>query len=202
MISNQLLRASIMVCLAVGSGLVQPALCHDETQISQAPIPGQATLPVQPSVAQVVEGPLLAERQALREKIKAAEGKGIGIKPYLMAFDALEATIKTGATGEGLQKRVESISRGLDDQLKRSDDLKKQRPAPPISASSPPPSAMSGGGGGQARGGNQGNLVEALKNKWLGGGEIPESIKSKIPSNIDPNKLKQEDVDALLKQLK
>ncbi len=141
------------------------------------------------------------DRRKLLETINTAKQYGFGTTAYLNAYKALDDRVKAGAGEPEIKSRLDSIVTGLDEQLKRSKQLKTQKPAPPIAASSPPPSASGGGssGGTKLSGGNADDIISKLKDKWFGG-EIPDSIKKKIPPGIDPSTLNADTARELLKK--
>jgi hypothetical protein len=49
------------------------------------------------------------------------------------------------------------------------------------------------------QGGNADNLIDKVKEKWFGG-EIPDSIKKKIPANFDPSMLNSDQARELMKR--
>jgi len=146
-------------------------------------------------------GPLLDQRKKLYETIMTAKGYGFGITAYMSAFNALEESVKAGASEKDVQNRLNSIVSGLTEQLKRSQQLKIQKPAPPIAESSPPPSSMQipSSVRNALQGGNADNLIDKVKEKWFGG-EIPDSIKKKIPANFDPSMLNSDQARELMKR--
>lgn len=160
-----------------------------------APLPG-ASAPSD-DLEVVSPGPLAVERQKVLDMIYAAKEQKIGITAYMGAFKSLDDSVKAGAQEKQIQSRLSSISSGLSEQLKRSKELKSQRPAPPIAASSPSPSE--GSGKGNSGGDKTDKLIEKLKDKWFGG-EIPDSIKKKIPAGIDPSKLDNDTIKELMKK--
>ncbi len=184
-----------------------PAMSQGLSPDIQATPPAQSVEAPQPAIAtpaddavQVSPGPLEEQRKKLLETIMTAKGFGFGIAAYLNAFKALDEQVKSGADEKTIKTRLDSIVTGLDEQLKRSQQLKVQRPAPPISASSPPPSSMSGGGQfSGSGGGNTDALIDKIKNKWFGG-EIPDSLKKKIPANFDPSMLDSDQAREILKK--
>lgn len=146
-------------------------------------------------------GFFLKERKALYEKIMLAEKNGVGVKHYLTAFKYIETMVEKGAKQEEVAKRIDSLARGLDDQLKRSKILKIQKLPPPIAASSPPPSAVrSKSRSSSASKLNKNDLYKKIKDNWFGG-NIPPSIKNRIPAGVDPSKLSKSDIDKLMKRL-
>ncbi len=155
----------------------------------------------------IAPGPLEEQRRKLYATILAAKGYGFGTTAYLNAFNALEGSVKDGASEKDIKVRLDSIVRGLEEQLKRSQELKVQKPAPPIAASSAPPSATGGTGGGglppslrdAIQSGNTDGLVEKIKNGWFGG-DLPDSIKKKIPANFDPSMLNSDTAKELMKK--
>lgn len=184
----------------------QPPVAPTETVLAK-PV---AAAKVGSSSYAVAQGPLAVERQAFHTKIVDLGNKydnGFGVSGYLKAFELLEQNVKNGATDEEVKAELTRLSRGLDDQIKRSKLLKVQKPAPPISASSPPPSEIEAAMGagkkkfsGLGVGGQQGQLMDTIKDKWFGG-EIPESIKSKIPAGFDPSMLNTPEGQGLLQKL-
>lgn len=160
-----------------------------------APLPGTSN---QSELEVVTPGPMAAERQKVLDMIYAAKEQKIGITAYMGAFKILDDSVKAGAQEKEIKGRLTSISESLSEQLKRSKELKSQRPAPPIAASSP--SASEAGGGKSSLSGDKTDkIIEKLKDKWFGG-EIPDSIKKKIPAGIDPNKLDNDTIKDLLKK--
>lgn len=150
----------------------------------------------------LVEGPHLGRRQALIERIRAAEKEGIGAAGYMAAFKSLEQMVKGGADDATVHSRIEAIHRGLDDQVKRAQILKTQRPAPPVNLSS-----------GSAPGDDKGEIEKVLSDAKGGKptGQILDKLREKfgdrIPAGIDADDLKKrimEDERAreLLKKLK
>jgi hypothetical protein len=150
---------------------------------------------------EIAPGPLSEQRKKLYETIMTAKGYGFGITAYMSAFNALEDSVKAGASEKDIQTRLNSIVSGLTEQLKRSQQLKIQKPAPPIAESSPPPSSMQipSSVRNALQGGNADNLIEKVKEKWFGG-EIPDSIKKKIPANFDPSMLNSDQARELMKR--
>ena len=165
--------------------------------------PKQATGTDAPNIA---PGPLEEQRKKLYATIMTAKNYGFGTTAYLNAFNALEDSVKAGAAEKDVKVRLDSIVRGLEEQLKRSQELKVQRPAPPIAASDTPP--LSSGGGGTSippslrnalQSGNTDGLMEKIKNGWFGG-DLPDSIKKKIPANFDPSMLNSDTAKELMKK--
>lgn len=150
---------------------------------------------------EIAPGPLLEQRKKLYDTIMTAKGYGFGIGAYMSAFNSLEDSVKAGASEKDIQGRLNSIVSGLTEQLKRSQQLKIQKPTPPIAESSPPPSSMQipASVKNALQGGNADNLIEKVKEKWFGG-EIPDSIKKKIPANFDPSMLNSDQAKELMKR--
>jgi hypothetical protein len=153
---------------------------------------------------EIAPGPLEEQRKKLYATIMTAKSYGFGITAYLNAFNSLEDSVKAGAPEKEIKTRLDSIVANLGEQLKRSQQLKIQKPAPPISESSPPPSSMQipagvrSALGGLGGGGNEA-LIEKVKEKWFGG-EIPDSIKKKIPANFDPSMLNSDTAKELMRK--
>ncbi|HEY9786854.1 MAG TPA: hypothetical protein V6D17_15800 [Candidatus Obscuribacterales bacterium] len=189
-----------VLCLVATSFLISAAVaCADEPQKGSNPgveaaieknFAAKASAPREEG-AEVVAGPLQEKRQALLERIKAAGKAGIGISAYLGAFKALEDAVKAGAPEEQVQTRLDSLNRGLDDQMKRAQILKTQRPAPPMqSGGSTTPDER--GGLANIKGGNAEAIVERLKEKYA----------DKIPPGLDTKKILEDDrAKEILKKL-
>ncbi|MGD9682021.1 MAG: hypothetical protein AB7W16_12625 [Candidatus Obscuribacterales bacterium] len=167
----------------------------------------QASRSPEPESDAVLDGPLKERRVKIKTMIEDAGREGVGTRIYSQAFDAVEAMVRTGGSEALLSQRLDSIENSLNEQFKRRRILKYQKPAPPIAASSPPPSQLEQAGRGKSgKSGKFGNeigkdgLIEAITDKWFGG-DLPDSIKSKIPANVDPSMLKGQDLDKLMKKL-
>lgn len=165
-----------------------------QTEKSQAPV-----LMEQGELEQVAPGPMALERQKVLDMILSAKEQKIGITAYLGAFKSLEDQVKAGAQEKQIKSRLESISGSLGEQLKRSKELKLQKPAPPVAASSPSPGESGSSQGTGPSGGSTDKVIDNLRKKWFGG-EIPDSIKKKIPPGFDPGKMDNETIKDLLKK--
>lgn len=143
-----------------------------QTSNTPAKSPASAAVINDIQSAEVVHGPLEDKRLALRNKITAAKKQGIGISVYTVEFSRIEDLVKQGGDPAAIQKRVDSLSSNLDEQMKRSQILKTQRPVPPssIQAAHDGSSAQSHGGSG----------MDAVLKK------LKEKYGDQIPSNIDP----------------
>jgi hypothetical protein len=116
-------------------------------------------------------GPLLEQRKALLSRIVSAQKQGIGITTYMSEFNRIEGLVKDGQPAGAYQSRVASLSASLDDQLKRSQILKTQRPVAPQLRMS---SQSAGHGNGSSAGTGLGSLginpndprLEQLKQKY------------------------------------
>jgi hypothetical protein len=141
-------------------------------------------------------GPLLEQRKALLARIVAAQKQGIGIGTYMSEFNRIEGLVKDGQPAGAYESRVASLSSSLDDQLKRGQILKTQRPvAPPLRMSS-----QSTGRGGGSAGNGLGSLginpndpmLDKLKQKY--GSQI-----NQIPGGLGGlGNLKPQDREKLL----
>lgn len=170
-----------------------PAFC-------QEPVPqASVALDTTSELEQVAPGPMAVERQKVLDMILSAKEQKIGITAYLGAFKGLEDQVKAGAQEKQIKSRLDSISVSLSEQLKRSKELKLQKPAPPVAASSPTPGESSSKGGLDLSGSNTDKMINKLRDKWFGG-EIPDSIKKKIPPGIDPSKMDNDTIKDLLKK--
>jgi hypothetical protein len=155
----------------------------------------------------VVPGPGEDKRKALLGRIMEAKSRGIGTSTYMMAFEALEESVKSGVANEAVFKRVDSLNSSLDDQFKRSAILKTQRAAPPVAASDPttPLGAAGAAGlsGGSAGNSDTASLIQKLQAKY--GNQIPDNLKDKIPAGMGNNPaelLKNPQLQDLLKGMK
>lgn len=153
----------------------------------------------QSELEQVTPGPMALERQKVLDMILSAKEQKIGIAAYLGAFKSLEDQVKAGAQEKQIKGRLESISSSLSEQLKRSKELKLQKPAPPVAASSPSPMESGGPSKSGGESGSTDKMIDNLRKKWFGG-EIPDSIKKKIPPGIDPGKMDNETIKDLIKK--
>ncbi|MBU6453488.1 MAG: hypothetical protein KGS72_17040 [Cyanobacteria bacterium REEB67] len=152
----------------------------------------------------VVPGPGEDKRKALLGRIMEAKSRGIGTSTYMMAFDALEQSVKSGVANEAVFKRVDSLNSSLDDQFKRSAILKTQRAAPPVAASDPTtPLGAAGLSAGSAGNTDTAALIQKLQAKY--GNQIPDNLKDKIPAGMGNNPaelLKNPQLQDLLKGMK
>jgi hypothetical protein len=171
------------------------------------PGPGDITPPVasvNTADLVVVPGPGEDKRRALLGRIMEAKSRGIGTSTYMMAFDALEQSVKTGVADDAVFKRVDSLNSSLNDQFKRSAILKTQRAAPPVAASDPTsPLGSAGLSGSSAGNTDTASLIQKLQAKY--GNQIPDNLKDKIPAGMGNNPadlLKNPQLQDLLKGMK
>lgn len=123
------------------------------------------------SVHQAGPGPLLQQRQALLSRIVAAQKQGIGIGAYMSEFNRIEGQVKDGQPASAYESRVASLSANLDEQLKRGQILKTQRPVAPVLKMSSQPTGRgvspAGGSGLGSLGINPNDpMLEKLKQKY------------------------------------
>jgi hypothetical protein len=145
--------------------------------------PGAATAPASPEL-DVAPGAGEDKRRALLGRINEAKSQGIGTSTYMIAFDALEQSVKGGETEANVLKRVSSLNTSLDDQFKRSAILKVQRAAPPVAASAPS-APLGSAGGGTSKSSDTASLIQRLQNKY--GNQIPDlqnKYGDKIPDGL------------------
>jgi hypothetical protein len=128
------------------------------SQVSPAPDNSVPSAPVSEysGPPEAGPGPLLEKRRALLTRIMAAKKQGIGISAYMSEFTRIEGLVKTSQPTTAYESRLDSLSDSLDDQLKRSQILKTQRPvmkAPEAASATamtrtpgPPMSGMPSGG--------------------------------------------------------
>ena len=77
----------------------------------------------------LAKGPLLEKRQQALNYIKKAEKYGVGIKPYMQAFNKLEADVKKGISEKEIKRRVDSITKSAYQQMLRARQSKMRRRA-------------------------------------------------------------------------
>jgi hypothetical protein len=133
------------------------------------------------------DGPLLAERRAFIEKLRQAKQQGIGIAPYLAEFGRIQNSIGSNDNAN-LSSRLNSLRHNLEDQIKRSQYLKTQRPSqltpnsmgndsnaipPPPSPSNLPLPPV-----GSSDSDNQ--LLDTIKQRL--GGQLPANWQEKLSS--------------------
>lgn len=145
----------------------------------------------------VAPGPFEAKRKLLLASIKVAKKQGFGITTYLKEMNNIEQQIKEGNKSPQLEERIDSVADGLQDQLKRSQILKTQRPGPPIHSQASVSGGSGGAGGGNALsglggGGNTSDMIQKLRAKY----------GDKIPANIDPSMLNSDTAKEFLKRFK
>lgn len=75
----------------------------------------------------LVKGPLLKKRQQALNYLGRAEKYGVGIKPYMKAFNKLEEDVKNGLSEDEIKKRVDSITQAAYKQMLRARDNKMHR---------------------------------------------------------------------------
>jgi hypothetical protein len=144
----------------------------------------------------VAPGPFEAKRKLLLASIKVAKKQGFGITSYLKELNNIEQQVKEGNKSPQLEERIDSVAEGLQDQLKRSQILKTQRPGPPIHSQASVSSGSGSAGGGNALsglgGGNTSDMIQKLRAKY----------GDKIPPNIDPSMLNSDTAKEFLKRFK
>ena len=157
------------------------------------------------------QGPLLDKRKLVLSKIQAAKKQGTGISGYMAEYERIEGMVKNGEPEANYADRLASLQNGIDDQLKRSQLLKTQRPTyvgtSSSSSSSSSGSSSSGGGGsgggghgGHGGGGPMGGMsIEQLKAKY--GDKVPPDIAEKLSSMSPETRQKLLDSDMLKKFL-
>lgn len=85
-------------------------------------------LPCEPEVI-VRDGPLTTERSELLRSIYRAKESGIGITNYMRAFEYIEDMAAKSLPDEDIQKRIDSLKLSLDEQVKRSEQMKVEAAA-------------------------------------------------------------------------
>lgn len=69
------------------------------------------------------EGPLLSERTALLHRIQALEDKGVGVAPFLQAYQGLDAKVASADAGT-LAQEITRLGASLSEQEKRYENAK------------------------------------------------------------------------------
>jgi hypothetical protein len=164
----------------------------DKSAVSTVAPATSAAAPADPNALlyanNVAPGPFEAKRKILLASIKAAKKQGFGITVYLGEFSKIEEQIKEGKGGPQLEDRIDSIADGLQDQLKRSQILKTQRPEPGGHVSTGGGStALSGLGSGKSA-----EMIQQLRAKY----------GDKVPANLDPSMLNSDAAKEFLKRFK
>lgn len=142
------------------------------------------TVPTDPTALlyaeKVTPGPFQEKRQLLLSSIKLAKKQNFGVTGYLSELNKVEDQIKQGNATPQLEARIDSIADGLQDQLKRSQILKTQRPTGSSTRTS-----YSGGGGSTESAGHGHRNTDAMIN------ELRQKYGDKIPAGLDNNELKE-----------
>ncbi len=128
----------------------------------------------------VAPGPFQEKRQLLLSSIKLAKKQNFGVTVYLSELSKVEEQVKQGNATPQLEARIDSIADGLQDQLKRSQILKTQRPT-----GASPRTSYSGGGGSPESAGHGHRNTDAIIN------ELRQKYGDKIPAGLDNNELKE-----------
>lgn len=118
----------------------------------------------------VAPGPFEAKRNLLLASIKAAKKQGFGITVYLNELNKVEDQIKLGTVTPQTEGRVDAIAEGLQDQLKRSQILKTQRPTGAVHSGG---SVASESGGGRPRKSTD-EMLQSLRAKY--GDKLPAGL--------------------------
>lgn len=109
------------------------------TSVSQPEVKPETTsvdtLPPEPEV-HVKSGPLEESRKDLLRAINAAEESGIGVANYLRAFDYIEDMASKSQPEADIQKRIDSLKSSLEEQMKRSTQIKTEAAATAASGGS------------------------------------------------------------------
>jgi hypothetical protein len=82
---------------------------------SSTPVSTSNSSPTQASP--VVPGLFEKQRIELRDKIKLLEKKGVGIKPYEVAFNEIEESVKRGSTESILDSKILRLQQSVETQL-------------------------------------------------------------------------------------
>lgn len=94
-----------------------------------------SALPPEPEV-HVKDGPLQEARKDLLRSINRAQESGTGVTNYMRAFDYIEDMAVKAQPEADIQKRIDSLKSGLDEQMKRSAQIKTEAQASAASGGS------------------------------------------------------------------
>lgn len=162
---------------------VKDPAASSTTALPAAPVASSAA-PADPTALLYAEkvgpGPFQEKRQLLLSSIKLAKKQNFGVTVYLSELNRVEEQIKQGNATPQLEARIDSIADGLQDQLKRSQLLKTQRPT-----GSSPRTSYSGGGGSPDAGARGHKNTDAMIN------ELRQKYGDKIPAGLDNAELKE-----------
>lgn len=117
------------------------------TTSSTAAAGGQTKPPSESAKAGAGEGPLKAERSKLNGRILSLKAQGVGVKPFLDQFAALEELAKTGSE-DAVADKLEMLTDSVGEQekalaaRKAASTPKVQRPAQPIAAPAAAPAPV------------------------------------------------------------
>lgn len=123
-------------------------------------------------------GALLTERTALLNRIKGLEEKGVGVAPFVVAYQGIEAKLGSGAKEEELQADIKRLSTSLESQEKSYAAAKAFKPSKGAGETKPTTEEASSGDVGNAKKAkSKGNV-----NRWaLGFFPMPEAEVLKNP---------------------
>lgn len=127
----------------------------------------------------VAPGPLEAQRADLYNRIQSAKLMGVGISTYMMVFNHIENMVKSGQDEAQIQKRIDSVSQSLNDQLKRMEVLQTEAAAGPTVIQGG--NSGSGGGSGMPPGPSGGMFGDVPGPGSFSGGGIPPALQDKLP---------------------
>ncbi|MBS1956527.1 MAG: hypothetical protein JST89_20230 [Cyanobacteria bacterium SZAS-4] len=161
---------------AASSSVVTPSTSVTSSAPQAAPADPTALLYAE----KVAPGAFQEKRQLLLSSIKLAKKQNFGVTVYLGELNKVEEQIKQGNATPQLEARIDSIADGLQDQLKRSQILKTQRPT-----GGSPRTSYSGAGGTPEAAGHGHKNTDAIIN------ELRQKYGDKIPAGLDNNELKE-----------
>lgn len=156
-----------------------------KTSTSTSQTTTAATSAVDPTALLYAEkvspGAFESKRQLLLASIKLAKKQGFGVTVYLGELNKVEEQIKAGNASPQLEARIDSIADGLQDQLKRSQILKTQRPT-----GASPRTSYSGSSSSDSNRPRKSTdaMINELRQKY--GDKIPAGL-----SGLDNNELKE-----------
>lgn len=126
-------------------------------------------------------GPLMDMRRTVLQRIKDAKQHGVGIAPYLAAYNNAEASVRGGEAEDKIRPRLESLLHSLDEQIKRAEVLKTQRPVPITKSAAQQQYASPAEAEAKAAAEKKKAMLEKLKEKLKDDNlEIPDDLREKL----------------------
>ncbi len=199
LLSINAMPAAIAQASAAGAGAPDAHEAVQQTRppsVSGNPGTGASNQTAVADQLSVADGPLAGERKDLLEKIAISRKLGIGVAPYLAAFNQIEEMVKSGAAADAIGKRVDSVKISLFDQVRRMKEI-KERPAQPALhtvPSSGSSNVLALPGSGVVEGSNKQSRLRELKEKYgdqIRGALANPDVREKLSDPETRDKLMQ-----------